>query len=436
MTFFLSLLFMFLVFWRPQDWLLPFLYGWPILDVILFVTLLALLLEVNSKRVSLPREVPQLWLLPALFGATLMSHVAHGYFAGFFETLPETFKICFFTFLLIVVLNSSNKLRAIAWLFVGMAVFMTVHALLQQNLGYGFAGQRPIYQWRVVAEKHVVRSLFFGIFEDPNDMAQFIVCSMPFAFVLFRRANVGTFLVGCGIVAFLFRGYASTDSRGGLVALVVMSCLMLISLLKPKAQRIVLFLLVLGGIAVFPLAGTFLDESAHDRAVFWGDANRAFKGSPIFGVGYGLINEYIQESRSVHSAFVWCYSSIGVFGYWFWFGLLFAGVSSVWRTLGRLSKARTADEKWLRRFANMSLASFGGFMASAYFLSRAFVYPLFFLVAILAAIWPVCERQAAVQHNVHFSPYDRKRFVMQNTVLSLASIAYIYVSILILNKVW
>ena len=34
MTFFLTMLFVFLVLWRPQEWLVPELYGWPLLNML------------------------------------------------------------------------------------------------------------------------------------------------------------------------------------------------------------------------------------------------------------------------------------------------------------------------------------------------------------------------------------------------------------------
>lgn len=436
MTYTFTLLFMFLVFWRPQDWLLPFLFGWPILDVLVFVALLTLLLEVNQNKLVLPKYLPQVWLLLGLWLATLVSHVAHTYFEGLMVTLPETFKFCFFSFLLILVLDSPRKLRVVAWLFVSMAAFMSVHALLQQSRGYGFAGQPPMYFWRPLEDRYVLRSLFFGIFEDPNDLAQFIVCAMPFVFVLFRRLNVLTLGVGCGLLVLLFQGFMAANSRGGLVALAVAGVLAATAMLKAKRQPIVLLVIIVLGLAVFPYAGTFMDASARDRVVFWGDANLVFKANPLFGVGYGLVNDYMPEGRAVHNAYVECYTAIGVFGYWFWFGLLISVVMGIWRVLRMLGTAETVEEKWMRRFTAMALASFGGFMASAYFLSRAFVYPLFFLIAILAAIPLVWRRGwGAAAENIP-STFTWKRFAWLNTILSLGSVVYIYVSILILNRVW
>ena len=44
------------------------------------------------------------------------------------------------------------------------------------------------------------------------------------------------------------------------------------------------------------------------------------------------------------------------------------------------------DEKAPKGFAGLAIASLGGFAASAYFLSRTFIFPLFFLIALVSAI--------------------------------------------------
>jgi hypothetical protein len=48
---------MILVFWRPQDWLFPWLYGWPLLDIITIFSLVSLLMEGQAKQIRFPRSV-------------------------------------------------------------------------------------------------------------------------------------------------------------------------------------------------------------------------------------------------------------------------------------------------------------------------------------------------------------------------------------------
>ena len=278
-----------------------------------------------------------------------------------------------------------------------------------------------------------MRALFFGIFEDPNDLAQFLATCIPFAFAMFKRMNFFKFCVACLIGAVLIRGVINTDSRGGQIALAATLVLMFATLVPARKQPLMLALLVLGGLIACPLANPFMDGSARSRIMFWGDANQAFKHNMIFGVGYGVLQEYISDSKAVHNAFVECYASIGAFGYWFWFGIVYAGIRGAWQTLLVVRRPQTVEDRWLKRYATMSIAAFGGFLSSSYFLTRSFVFPLFFLMAIMAVLPLVAER---VQERDVGSVLDinPQKFLLTNTFLSLTSIMYIYFTILIFNR--
>ena len=55
MTFALTCIFIIMVFWRPQEWLIPSLYGWPLLDVVIYGALLSLLIETNEGKLRFPK---------------------------------------------------------------------------------------------------------------------------------------------------------------------------------------------------------------------------------------------------------------------------------------------------------------------------------------------------------------------------------------------
>lgn len=434
MTFFFMCLFVILVFWRPQDWLVPALYGWPMLDVIVVMSLITLVMERDQGSIRFNIKAPQVWLAGGLWLSTLMSHIAHGYLVGLLWTYAETFKFSFFLVVFMWTLDRPGKLRALAWIFVVMACLMSYHALLQESRGYGFAGQRPVLSWRPDVEGPVARSLFFGIFEDPNDLSQILATAIPFGFALFRQSRLLNTLVGCAVLYILFIASQATHSRGGDVALVIVGVTGLALLLPARWTPGVLLTIAFGGLALMPFADTFLDASAHDRVVFWGEANWAFKRNPIFGVGYGMFGEYVSGARAAHNAFVLCYTELGLFGYWFWYNLLHLSFVSAWRTREALRKATTPDARWLRTFSGISIAAMSGFIVSSYFLSRAFVYPLCFLFAMMGSLPVIAERHLPVDHPPLIN--IRRDVLMLGSIGAFVSITYIYGSILILNKVW
>jgi len=423
------MIFMFLVFWRPQEWLIPWLYGWPLLDLVVCVAMLSFQVEVKQGHVRIPRRKEYVWLLAGLWFAAVWSHVANTYFAGMISTIPDAFKPCFFAILLICVLDRPSRLRAIAWLFVVMACIMSVHALLQQTRLYGFAGQMPIIG-RAPGE---FRSLFFGIFEDPNDLAQILATSIPFTFALFRRRTVLGLALGCAITWLLVEAIMATGSRGGQIALAAVSSVMVALMLPARWLLFLLMAMLAGALLLCPLSAGLLDPSARDRIVFWGMANQAFKVHPLFGVGYGMFGE-VAGDRASHNAFVSCYTTLGFFGYWFWFGLMQLSIVGAWRTWVAFGRSRNVEDAWLKRFAGLCIAAMAGYCASAYFLSRDFVYPIFFLFALLGSVAVVGEERLPAGHGSLFG--SQQSILIMITVGAVVSIFYIYFSILMLNKAY
>lgn len=434
MTFFFLSLFIILVFLRPQEWLLVWLWGWPLLDVVFLLAMVGFAIEWHEGRLRFPKECPQIYLLLGLWFACAMSHIAHTFFAGLIQTAPLAFKLIFFTMVLIVVLDRPSRLRKMTIVFVAMACVIALHVLLQANLGYGFAWAPPLWVGPSGGKPGYYRTYFFGIFSDPNDVAQILATAIPLAFSIPKRRSFFGFLLGCAIAAFLIAGIQTTHSRGGLVALAAAGGMMAGLFLPARWQRWHLLLIVLGFLVMCPASGKLQDESAHDRVVFWGQANRIFKKNPIFGIGLNMITDYIEADRTVHNAFVLAYTEIGLFGYWFWFGLLQMGLVGAWRGRMRVRRPLNREQEWLRRFSGLTVAAATAYAASAYFLTRAFVYPFFFLLAMLAAI-PVVVRRSLGPGAPRMFNLHRDIFI-GCTVGMLLSVAYIYVSILLLNKAY
>jgi len=433
MTFFLTLAFMFMVFWRPQEWLLPWLYGWPLLDAVVYLGVLSLFIEAQQGTIRFPRKAPQVFLLLGLWAAAVLSQIVHTYFGGMIDSMIEVFKFCFFTLLLLCVIDRPQRLRAMAVVFVAMACVMSFHALMQQRVGAGFAGSRPLWIPSIGGNPPYLRSRFFGIFADPNDLAQILVTAMPLALAIPRRLTAFSFIACAAVIGFLYMGYATTYSRGGMVALVATVGLGIVMLMPVRwTPMLVGAGLVLGLVACSTRAGAMLDASARGRLEFWGYGNQAFKRNPLFGIGYNMF-WLIGGGRPAHNAFVTCYTELGILGYWMWFNLLFLGVMGGHRARVALRHTETVEGKYLRRFSALAIVAMGGFAASAYFLSRTFVFPLFFLIAMLNVIPFVAEHELPEDSPGLIDP--RRDVFFMGSVGSVLSILYIYISILLLNRV-
>ncbi len=433
MTFPLTMLFMFLVFWRPQEWLFPWMYGWPILDAIVYMAVMGLAAEAGQNQAKLPRT-PAVWVVIGLWVATIASHLPNTYFQGIIDTIPDSFKLCFFTLLLLVVIDRAERARAVVLVFIAAAVVMSVHAHMQQRLGYGFAHASPLWVFKLDTHQWQARSQFFGIFGDPNDLAQLLAASIPLVFAYPKRLNAITLLIAGGIAFFIFQALLSTHSRGGMVALTAAGLCMLFLRLPTRWLPYAGAITMLGYLVICATRGNYLlDVSAQERVVFWGMANRVFKAHPIFGIGYGMFWQVIPQSRAAHNAFVSCYTEVGIFGYWFWFNLLQLGIIGTWRARMALRRPKTGLERYMRRLSGLSLAAVVAFSAGGYFLSRAFIFPFFFLFGLLNTIPLITERLLPEEHPPLLN--NHRDVIVAGTLGTLFSVAYIYVSILILNKV-
>ena len=430
MTFFLLLIFSFLTLWRPQEWLFPGLFGWPILDVVTALAVLSFVVEVNEGRLRFPKQLLHVYLLVGLWIASMMSHVAHTYFEGLQRTYTEVLKPVVFSILLIATFTRPWRLRAVAWVFVLLACLMAWHCLMQQKTGYGFAGL-PLLNALNAKGEWIKRSLFFGIFNDPNDTAQFLGTAIPFGFCLFPRRRWYSFVVGGLVAWFLVEGVLSTGSRGGWLGMMATFGCLAFAFLPSRLYPLMMAGLIVGFLVMCPAMSGTLDKSAADRVAAWGQANYAFKQTPVFGVGLGMISDYLEESRAVHNAYILCYSETGLFGYWFWFGLVILGFSGVLSVTRLLQFPRNDDERSLRWFASMAIAAMASYMVSSYFIGRAYIFPTFMMFSVMAGI-PYVMQHLRPDEDMALFPTQRK-FIAVNTVSSIASVIYIYFSILLLN---
>jgi len=433
MSFGLLYIFIVLVFWRPQEWLVPWLFGIPLLDAVTYGAILALFLEYDSGVIRINKREPQYMLFIGLFIAGLMSHLSWGYLEGLKNNWITLFRLCFFGILLFSSCTTVSRLRWICRAFVVLGLLMAVHAVLQKTRGYGFAGQWPIMSWRPKLDYLVPRSRFFGIFDDPNDLGQFLATSIPLCFVFFKRRGLFQVALGCGAAWLLWRGLDATLSRGSQVGLLASSGVALVMLLFRRKYPFFLALGLCASLLAIPFSGRFFGD-AWERVDLWGQANYAFKTKPLFGVGMGMISDYLDESKVPHNAYVHCYSELGVFGFFFWSTLLLLAFVGLLQTRRALRDCDNSEGQWLYRFSAWGLAALAGYAASAYFLSRAFVFPLFFLMAMMGAV-PVLARE--------YVPDDRRDETSLGLSIhdtcslgipfSLLIILYVYISILILN---
>ena len=389
MAYFALLLYTAILFIRPQEWV-GFMKGWPILDFVVGFAILAWLGHLLRREWSV-KDAPQNWLMLGLFVAVIMSHVRHTYMAATIESFQSFGKVVLIYFLMVSVLTTKKRIKGMIAVIVIGCLFMSLHGILQAHTGLGFGGAKPLIR------EDMVRVRAMGIFHDPNDLSLMLVSVMPFLVSVFlnrESAVPARALCGAALIPMLYCVYL-TNSRGGWLALAVTAGVYAYMRLPYKKLGMALGVLALPAVVVLGPSRVETigsqDGSIEGRVAAWGYGNYMLKQWPIFGAGKGRFTEFSDDGRVAHNSFVHCYAELGLFGYFFWIGLIMA---SLWDGY-TLSKAEFEDEENqdLSRLGEAGVAGLIGFLAAAFFLSRTYIIPLYLLFALMAALRSVADKE-------------------------------------------
>ncbi len=435
-AFALLLVYVSLLFLRPQEWFRP-LYGARVVLPVAVLTIGMTLLAFAQRRESRLITVPQDWLMLGLFGAILMSHVAHTYFAAFVSHFQDFGRIVLLYFLIVLLVTRLNRLKAIVFILILGALVMSWHGILQAHRGYGFGGLEP---------RHADRVIWVGFFDDPNDLALMLVAILPFLFskVIARRALLPTrALSAAACVPIIYTVYL-TNSRGGWLAFGVMVGIFIIMHLKQRKIALIMAGLAFWAfLAVGPdRLGISDDASARQRVALWGQGNRMLKQWPLFGAGMGRFTEYSIYSLVAHNTFIQCWAELGMVGYFAWLSLLLAVTKDSY-LLGVLDRKKRRDRfarepeprgppdphrQELARFGRAMVTSLAGFIAASFFLSRTYIIPLYVLYGLGAAGRHIYEQRHGALPGA-FSRKDLKWFAL----ITVASVPAMWLTIRALN---
>jgi O-antigen ligase len=251
---------------------------------------------------------------------------------------------------------------------------------------------------------------------DANQLAAGLVPAIALALGLFvavrhpaaRLAALAA--VGVGVI-----GIAASESRGGLIGLAALMVFLLVLL---RGGRAVLVLVMAGAVlaALLYVAAsphsldriTSFDAEGTGRADLWRVAWQMALDNPL---GVGLDNfravswEYAQAVGPIthlhhlvdrpvvaHSTYLQLLAETGVVGL-----VLFAGVAiaAVWSSLRAASLFERAGDAAMAVVARASAAALLGFLVAAAFISFAFSYRMWALLALGPALLTVAGRRGA-----------------------------------------
>ena len=230
-----------------------------------------------------------------------------------------------------------------------------------------------VYFWRV-------RSL--GFLSDPNDFAQMLTVALPLLWALWARRrwlhNLVLVLLPMVMVGW---GMYLTHSRGALVATAAVIFFGLQRRLGVIVSTGMIVLAAAGALVLNATGGrgfSTQEESAAGRIDAWQEGLIMFRGHPLFGVGYGNFEDY--NDLTAHNSFVLVFSELGFIGYFLWMALIVLAMVE----LGALSRriGVSQEQQMWGRTLRLGLI---GFLAAAWFLSRAYQPCLYTVLGLAVA---------------------------------------------------
>ena len=258
-----------------------------------------------------------------------------------------------------------------------------------------------------------------SVLGDPNDLSLVLLFPLSFAvaLVLTPRTGLLSRLYGLAGMGMIVAAILATQSRGGLLGIVAVVGVFGARRIRSKA-------VLLGGGAV-ALMGLFvaagvggrqsggaaeagaIDESAMGRLEAWKAAWRMAVGRPLTGVGldcyvanfYDYSDWWEGFAKAVHSTWFAVLAESGFPGFVVFILMCVRVIRTAIAACNALSPAArgAAYEPALFAAAQAVLAGMAGFVVSGTFLTQAFTWPVYILLALAAAIGPhaAAAREAA-----------------------------------------
>ncbi|MDX6612673.1 MAG: hypothetical protein QOD75_1859 [Blastocatellia bacterium] len=343
-------------------------------------------LAVDGRMTARPKEINLvlLFCLSGLLSIPLALSPAEAW-----HTFGDTFIRCVVIFIVIVnVVRSEMRLKGLLLLTLVVSMWLSLGALNDYRLNL------------TTVEGYRVGGRGTGIFGNSNDMALFLVTSVPIAvaFFLGARGPLKKILFGA-CAALMMAAIVVTYSRGGFMGLIVV--LAFIGWKIGRRQRLTIavcgFILLAGFMIFAPgnysrrLASIFVPSldpvgsSDMRREILYRSIWTAVR-HPLFGIGMGNFHNVSIRELVSHNAFTQVAAEMGM-------GALICYLMFIITPLRRLGQV--ARETFATRthssyyYLSIGLqASLLGYLVSSFFASVAYLWYVYYLVG-----YAVCLRR-------------------------------------------
>ena len=361
----------------------------PLAKIAGILVLLALIFSLRQIRQRLPRETIFLALLVGqLFLSSALSPVWRG---GAFQATLDFAKVLMLVLVVIAAVTTVGRLRAL---------------IFTQAVSVAAIAAVAIWKGRLILGR--LEGVLGGNYSDPNDLALAIIMSLPLCLVLLFLSRRWLSKIFWSI-SLLVMTYAVllTGSRGGFLALVVVAAVCLWVFAIRGRRPYLLGLAVLAGLILWQSAGGMVVgrlkgtlnvnddtaaayESAQARQrLFWRSVEIT-KEHPLFGVGPGNFDQVSGQWHTTHNSLTLMSSEGGLPALVLYVLILGCGFMNL-RATKRLVPRRTES----RLLAGAFFASLAGYAVGSVFLSVAYAFFPYILVAYTTALLSIALKSAA-----------------------------------------
>lgn len=307
--------------------------------------------------------------------------------------------------LFLIVYTAVRDRRHVVWLLAAFVAGATIAAL------YGIA--RPPSQTSLRGDR------IGGIVGDPNELASVLIVGLVLAVALaatLRRRTIGRALVpACGLVLLL--GIFLTLSRGGLLALVVVTIVAVLNAGRWRGAAIVLAVLaVAGAVGYFsafasPVARQRVTTagSGSGRTGLWTVGWRMVEAHPVHGIGAGnfavssvhyllrpgtIPNDYlvVDIPQVAHNVYLQLLAETGVVGLALFLGIVAFALTGAARAAAAF---RRRGDPRMELVARSVFVAQAGILAADFFISAQYNKQLWIILAFGPALLALAREAPA-----------------------------------------
>lgn len=249
------------------------------------------------------------------------------------------------------------------------------------------------------------------ILSDPNDLA--LILMFPLAFALARfvyRRSLTEAVLALASCAAILTAIAFTESRGAFIGVLVVVAMLLLQ--RYRSALLGLMAVALAGSLMFAAMGLAtrsggemddggLDESAQHRIDAWETAVIMAASRPLMGVGisnfpqmyYSYTNHWRSRQIAVHSMWFQVLGELGIIAFGVFIAMIWTSFKLNAETIRMLERAHAPPV--LHATAAGLQAALAGTCASGTFLSQAYTWPVYIILALMAALYNLTKTYVA-----------------------------------------